>query len=570
MLSTFEAPPVCTRLIENPVCSRVLDDPIMQSICDHGLALSLDSTHYLSSDAVVQIWQKTFEQRGIHMLDLRKSSDMSLSTGSIRIAASLTGAVIACGCQHLPVKLTPFVRALMTSLRNEESKYRLGETCRYISKLLSILSLNPSHAKARDKIIDNVCTLACSGDANQRGAENVIELLVGTENVGDLTPLWQRLTPLMGDKYQSRLDVEISDSVHMLNVISGAMTKSCSSFKLVLDSFVRSAVDIACACGSEALHDQACQSVRNLCKTDFRATMNEAMPPLLLNISNMEDDQRRLGGSKLLLSLLHDFEVHASPYVMELLPIVMRSMTDAVEECSRISAFSFAILVRIAPLAAGHIDQHCDDQTSNVVRHLILGKPLPPCDVPEIILTNLKMSGTTLRPYQMEGVAWLRFLSGVHLNGALCDDMGLGKTLVSLIAVAISHNSEPGGDKNCASSNSQYGKKSLVVCPASVVGHWISEIKRFFPSNDVFTPFDFTGSAKSRRVAWKERLHQSNIVVTSYSVLRTDAEKLESVLWEWCVLDEGHLLKNPKTCKYLLRNIPRKLAAQHARHCSAF
>jgi TATA-binding protein-associated factor len=236
---------------------------------------------------------------------------------------------------------------------------------------------------------------------------------------------------------------------------------------------------------------------------------------------------------------------------MELLPIVMRSITDTVEECSRIASSSFAILVRIAPLAVGYIDRQCDDQTSSVVRHLILGKPLPPCDVPDIILTHLRMSGTTLRPYQMEGVAWLRFLADVHLNGALCDDMGLGKTLVSLIAIAISHHNKSGEDKNY-SSNSRSGKKSLVVCPASVVGHWMNEIKRFFPSDQVFTPFNFTGSAKARRELWYERLHQSNIVVTSYSVLRTDVDKLEDVLWEWCVLDEGHLLRNPKTCRYSL------------------
>jgi len=552
MLSTFDSAPVCTRLVENPFLSRVLDDPIMQSICDHGLSLSLNSTHRLSSEAVVQIWTKAFDQRGINLLDLHKAVDTSLTKPSMRLAAIISGAIISCGCQHLPPKVTPLIRALMTSLKNEESDFRRGETCRYISKLVSMLSMNPSHSKAREKLLDNVCILACSSDSNQKGAEHVIELLVGTERVEDLSPLLQRLMSLMDDNYPNSSEEEITNSTHILNVVSRSMAKDCSSFTWVLESFVRSAVDIACTSGFEALHDQACRSLIHLCQIDFYATMDQVKPTLLLNISDLQNDKRRLGASKLLLSILHDFEVLAAPYVMELLPIVMRSMTDSVEECSRLAASSFAILVRIAPLAAGHIDECGNDQTSSVVRHLILGKPLPPCDLPDIVLAYLKKSGTTLRPYQMEGIAWLRFLADVHLNGALCDDMGLGKTLTSLIAVAISHHGESGESKDCASSNSLSSKKSLVVCPASVVGHWMSEIKRFFPSDQVFTPFDFTGSAKARRVAWKERLHQSNIVVTSYSVLRTDADKLEGIFWEWCVLDEGHLLKNPKTCKYTL------------------
>ena len=87
-----------------------------------------------------------------------------------------------------------------------------------------------------------------------------------------------------------------------------------------------------------------------------------------------------------------------------------------------------------------------------------------------------------------------------------------------------------------------------MMCPSSVVGHWISEILRFFPSNNIFACFDFTGSMKTRRTAWHKSIHESNIVVTSYSVLRNDIHLLEGILWDWCILDEGHLLKNPKTC----------------------
>jgi TATA-binding protein-associated factor len=138
----------------------------------------------------------------------------------------------------------------------------------------------------------------------------------------------------------------------------------------------------------------------------------------------------------------------------------------------------------------------------------------------------------------------------------------LGKTLQSLVGVALSH---------C--SNESGSKRSLVVCPSSVTGksqdgwllcnftciltlgfltnqgHWVSEIRRFFPGSQVLSPFDFTGPAKLRRRRWKDDAHHHNIVVTSYSVLRADVDLLEQVLWNYCILDEGHLLKNPKTSK---------------------
>ena len=37
-----------------------------------------------------------------------------------------------------------------------------------------------------------------------------------------------------------------------------------------------------------------------------------------------------------------------------------------------------------------------------------------------------------LRPYQIEGIKWLAFLTKYRLHGALCDDMGLGKTIQTL------------------------------------------------------------------------------------------------------------------------------------------
>ena len=42
-----------------------------------------------------------------------------------------------------------------------------------------------------------------------------------------------------------------------------------------------------------------------------------------------------------------------------------------------------------------------------------------------------------LRPYQLEGLAWLQYLRVQHLGGILADDMGLGKTAQALAHVLL-------------------------------------------------------------------------------------------------------------------------------------
>ena len=117
-----------------------------------------------------------------------------------------------------------------------------------------------------------------------------------------------------------------------------------------------------------------------------------------------------------------------------------------------------------------------------------------------------------------------------------------GKTLQALIGVAISHVDCVGGAKDD-------NPKSLVVCPSSVVGHWEKEIRKFFPGDSLFRPLALTGSGGERKAMFELHFAMCNIVVTSFSALRSDVDILSKPLWRFCILDEGHLLKNPKTGK---------------------
>ena len=84
-----------------------------------------------------------------------------------------------------------------------------------------------------------------------------------------------------------------------------------------------------------------------------------------------------------------------------------------------------------------------------------------------------------------------------------------------------------------------------MVCPSTVVGHWINEIHRFF-GNEVFSALQYTGSAKKRRQEWIRNLSDHNIFVTSYAVLRNDVEWLSSKRWNYVVLDE--VSDDPEDC----------------------
>lgn len=113
--------------------------------------------------------------------------------------------------------------------------------------------------------------------------------------------------------------------------------------------------------------------------------------------------------------------------------------------------------------------------------------------------------------------------------------MGLGKTLQSI----------------CILSSTHFERKqrqdpqipSLIVCPPTLTNHWHHEINKY--ANNL-RPIIYAGPVKERRAKLK-RLKQSDIVITSYDVVRNDSSLLASFSWLYCILDEGHLIKNAKS-----------------------
>src|SRR4051794_2268498 len=141
-----------------------------------------------------------------------------------------------------------------------------------------------------------------------------------------------------------------------------------------------------------------------------------------------------------------------------------------------------------------------------------------------------------LRPYQQEGYGWLAFLWDHRLGGVLADDMGLGKTLQTLALLARAH--EAGDLDACA---------ALVVAPTSVVGSWAREAARFTPGLRVVVVDE---TERRSGTALRDRVAGAHLVLTSYSLLRIEADAWTALPWRALVLDEAQFVKNHRARTY--------------------
>ena len=140
-----------------------------------------------------------------------------------------------------------------------------------------------------------------------------------------------------------------------------------------------------------------------------------------------------------------------------------------------------------------------------------------------------------LRGYQKQGFLWIKTLKANGFGGILADDMGLGKTL-QVIAFLLSEWKESGENP---------GRPWLIVCPASLVYNWKSELERFAPTLPVYTA---AGNVKEREELLKRVEAQGKgVVITSYDLLRRDILLYEKMSFACEVIDEAQFIKNHST-----------------------
>jgi len=143
-------------------------------------------------------------------------------------------------------------------------------------------------------------------------------------------------------------------------------------------------------------------------------------------------------------------------------------------------------------------------------------------------ITAPKSLNATLRPYQEQGLHFLNFLKEYSFGGILADEMGLGKTIQTL--AFIQHLSEKGSKK-----------PNLIVVPTSVLPNWEREARKFVPNLSILTIYG------AKREGMFKQIPESDLILTTYALLRRDLEELEKHEYNCIVLDEAQNIKNPNT-----------------------
>ena len=137
-----------------------------------------------------------------------------------------------------------------------------------------------------------------------------------------------------------------------------------------------------------------------------------------------------------------------------------------------------------------------------------------------------------LRPYQKQGVYWMRFLENAGICGLLADEMGLGKTLQTLTWLSLPRDAQ----------GTERQPPALIVCPTSLVMNWAAEARKFTPWLKVLV---ISGPDRAKDF---RRIDEADVVVTSYALLQRDFEDAYvNRQFSAMVIDEAQHIKNRQT-----------------------
>ncbi|CAI8034563.1 TATA-binding protein-associated factor 172 [Geodia barretti] len=266
---------------------------------------------------------------------------------------------------------------------------------------------------------------------------------------------------------------------------------------------------------------------------------------LLPYLGDSESVTHRQGAIETIACVLESAGLQALCYVVLLVMPVMSRMSDQDADVRLMASRCFANLVTLMPLEAGtespkempeklaqkrNTDRRFLEQLLDISKLDNYAVPVP--------------IHADLRQYQQDGINWLAFLNKYSLHGILCDDMGLGKTLQSLCIIAGDHFHREKQYKTTGQVD-QAPLPSLVICPPTLIGHWYYEVCKFCRLEDL-SPLQYSGPP-STRARLQSLVPNHNLVIASYDIIRNDVDFFRSITWNYCVLDEGHIIKNTKT-----------------------
>ncbi|KAJ5492645.1 DNA excision repair protein ERCC-6-like 2 [Penicillium diatomitis] len=153
-----------------------------------------------------------------------------------------------------------------------------------------------------------------------------------------------------------------------------------------------------------------------------------------------------------------------------------------------------------------------------------------------------------LRPYQIEGVAFMHELFVYQKGGILGDDMGLGKT-IQVIAFLTAVYGKTGDERDSKrmrkmrrTGEGTWYPRTIIICPGTLISNWMSELQRWgWWHVDVYhgSSKDIAlHAAKSGRV---------EILITTYTTYVNNRDSVNMIEWDCVIADECHKIKERKS-----------------------
>ncbi len=498
------------------------------------------------------------------------------------LAASATAAMVAVVGQQLPQKVSAYIKALMSSIRFSQNHHIQNTSAEALAHLAQRLAIRGAQ-KPLALIVKNLTKhlTAVNENAQQVVKKGKKEAPTQVAKELDLISLGKRGASKSFEAFCDRFGGEVFSRLPWLwDTVSvglepGADEETVKKSLVVLQCIVRKLDKslhekvstlipkvIMCAASST----RANTTYASKCLADcvfampgrgMQIVIHELLPLLGGSQTDKEGDLRvRQGAALSLRAVVDRLGTTLIPYAAFLVVPMMKRMVDEDSVVRAAAAGVFGVLVGLIPLEGGAPDD--PEMSSSMSKErvearkflgqLLGSEPREHYELPVSIGDDI-----TLRKYQQECLDWLAFLNRYGLHGALCDDMGLGKTLMTLCIIA-------GNYVEMERDESVPTLPSLVVCPSTIVAHWVQEATRFF-GHVMKNIVQYAGPPRVRgRIRDSVSLTSASLVVTSYDILGNDLSFFEDVKWNYVALDEGHVIKNPKT---KVAKAVRTLSPQH-------
>ncbi|KAI7889175.1 uncharacterized protein EV154DRAFT_515638 [Mucor mucedo] len=519
----------------------------------------------------------------------------------INVYAATAGAVVELGV--LPAKLNPVIRSVMNSIKFEENLELQQRSAATLADLIALCERSSNRVNPNDKVVKNLCTFLCSDttvtpvlEDNQvksgilsihkeesgkntvvvkeiltpeekeaqlmkRGAEIALRELCDQfgDRVFAIVPklrecISQKIIevfPAPADKNSGvkhsdsliaadfQLGQEVIDSLTILTMVVPYLSEGLWEQMGEIVPYICRSLQ-SCYAVIRSVSARCLAAIANVITTK---TMQVIVDNVLPQLSNPLNPYHRQGASELVYHLVQLLDTKILPYTIFLIVPILGRMSDVDEAVRLICTNCFALLIKLVPLEAGIPDPpgmsaemlaHRDEER-RFLAQLLDSSKVENYEIPVKI-------NAELRKYQQEGVNWLAFLNKFHLHGILCDDMGLGKTLQSICILAGDHFLR--AQKYADTKSPEWAPSpSLVICPPTLTGHWYHEILNY---SDNLKPLLYTGGPAERK-RLRASLRKHDVIIMSYDIIRNDIEELSSITWNYCILDEGHIIKNGKT-----------------------